>query len=148
MPKMIVALVVAAVVLATAPAAAAGDVRRPRVRFTTADGAALTATPADAPPAGVRGRAGDDVSGVRRVTVTYCPGSKTSDGSWTCTSNASVSTPTTVTAALSCNDTRRSCTWSAPLPRRPGRYLVFATATDRARRARSTGPIEVYVVSA
>lgn len=128
-----------------ASAASAADRKAPRVGFTTQDDAVLVPAGGDASASAVQGWAKDRKSGVRRVTVTYCPGRKSSDGSWTCSSNGTTARPTSVRAALSCNKRRRSCTWSAAVPLTPGSYLVFAEAADRAGHTRSAGPIEVYV---
>lgn len=147
MVNAIVSVLIAFVVLsAGSPAdAAATDHRRPTVGFTTADGAVMVAAPAESDLSATTGWAKDDLSGVRRVFVTYCPGTKSDDGSWTCGSTGSVGSVTLVRAALACSATRRSCTWSASVPPEPGTYLVFVKATDRAGHGRAAGPIEVYV---
>jgi hypothetical protein len=46
---------------------------------------------------------------------------------------------TTVTAAVTCNAARTSCTWSAGLPSLPGLYTVKAIVSDRAGNV-YTGP--------
>ena len=124
---------------------ASADRKPPRVGFTTQDDEVLVPAGGDTSASAVQGWAKDRKSGIRRVTVTYCPGHKGSDGSWTCTSTGTTARPSSVRAALSCNKARRSCTWNAAVPLTPGSYLVFAEAVDRAGHTRSAGPIEVYV---
>lgn len=141
-----VLILVLALFAGSPSAAAVKDKERPTVGFTTGDGSVLAAAPADAGLSAVKGWAKDDVSGIRRVTVSYCPGSKASDGSWTCGSTGALGFLTTTKAALTCNSTRRSCTWTAAVPQHPGTYLAFVKATDRTGRSRSAGPIQVYVV--
>lgn len=145
--KMIATVVIA--VLAASPRAPADaavkDHKRPAVGFTTADGAVLVAAPADSDLSATRGWARDGTSGVRRVSVTYCPGAKGANGSWSCGSIGSLGAFTTTRAVVSCDSMRRSCTWSALAPQQPGRYLVFVEAEDRDGNNRTAGPIEVYV---
>jgi hypothetical protein len=144
--------------LAGTPVGAAPDDAPPSVAFGTQDGAILLGLPTghetldevpadDAPAAGVHGTARDVGSGVDRVMVTFCRGSRRSDGGWTCGSNG-VALPgdiVAVDAALRCRDQRRSCSWAVAAPALPGTYLVVARAWDRAGNARSRGPIEVVV---
>lgn len=147
MRKVTVALSFAALAAITVdPAAAApADRTRPGVGFTTPDGAVRVSGGTGSELSATEGWVRDDASGVRRVTVTYCPGSKGEDGSWTCGSTGTVGTPTTTRAVLTCDRPRRSCSWSAAVPTQPGRYLVFAEASDRAGHRRVVGPIEVVV---
>ncbi|WP_460526606.1 virginiamycin B lyase family protein [Flindersiella endophytica] len=64
------------------------------------------------------GSASDGLSGVSKLTVQYRP--------------IVLGAPATVSATLTCDQARRSCTWSAPAPTTLGLYSVTATATDAA----------------
>lgn len=134
--------------LVAAPAAAGPDRKPPRVTFTTPEDAVLVGPPTPTEAGQVRGRATDRRSGVRKVVVTFCPGSRTADGGWTCGSDLTDPRPiVSRRAALSCaNGKKRSCDWAAPAPIHPGRWLVFAAATDRAGNERSRGPLQILVV--
>jgi hypothetical protein len=140
-------LAVALVILAAVPAwAASKDRRPPRVGFTTQDQDVVVAAPSHSAATAVQGWAKDKGSGIRRVTVTYCPGRKSSDGSWTCNSTGTLASPSRARATLACDPPRRSCTWEAPVPRPAGSYLAFVKAVDRAGNARERGPIQIYVI--
>ena len=147
--RTLVAVVAALVVLPVAPASAARDSVAPRVRITTPDGATRVGAPYASDMTTVSGIARDDLSGIRRVKVTYCPNGTIDDqGGWSCgTGPGGVGSISTVRADLSCsNVTRRYCTWVAQVPQEPSNYLVFAEAVDRAGNRRSTGPIAITVV--
>lgn len=143
----VVLLVAALSVSAISPASAARtpDRTAPSAGFTTTDGAVKVSAAGGSDLAATHGWTRDRSSGVQRVVVTYCPGSKGADGSWTCGSTGSLGSVMTARADLSCTSSRRSCAWSAPVPQRPGRYLVFARATDRAGHSRAAGPVEIVV---
>jgi hypothetical protein len=147
--------------LAVPAYAAPTDRKPPEVRVTTPDGATRVSAPGPAHQAflsvgtvvvvnvgamSVAGTASDLSSGVERVTVVYCPGSR-SNGGWTCQSSLVATAPTSRAATLSCtNAARRQCTWKAAPPDLPGRYLVFAEARDLAGNRAGTGPVEILVV--
>lgn len=88
----------------------------------------------------VTGVATDKGSGIKKVVVTFCPGSK-SEGSWTCNG-----LPESHTAELECHDSRTHCLWSAAPPVTPGSHLVFVKAVDRAKNKAFKGPREVFVI--
>lgn len=142
-------VIVAAGALLMFPAEGSADRKPPSVGFTTKDRAVLVSSPVpvqDVPvPTTVGGWAKDDRAGIRSVTVVYCPGSRDDSGGWSCGSTGSLGSLTVKPARLSCARARLSCSWSAALPTQPGVYLVFAKATDSARRTRSIGPLQVYV---
>ncbi|MFA5788033.1 MAG: hypothetical protein WDA71_13805, partial [Actinomycetota bacterium] len=81
----------------------------------------------------LEGTAADDLSGVDAVTLTYTP---TTAGL----------PPETVSAELTCDQVRTSCTWKAPPPALPGTYAVEVTATDRADNGSSGSRMEVTVI--
>ncbi len=144
MKKLIATAAASLVVVAAASTAsfAGVDTRDPRVRFTTEDGAVLVSATGS-----TSGVARDGNSGIKRVKVMYCPGSRTEDGGWTCKVDAT--TPQKIVtnrAALDCTAGARRCTWTAAAPAIPGNYLAFAMAKDRAGNEAIVGPIEVVVV--
>lgn len=133
---------------ALAPLAAGGpayaaDAAPPKVPITTPPGALLVA-----PVSAVTGRASDDAAGIAGVRVTFCGNASAHGGGWSCGSGPlGLSVVETYDATVTCtSSTRRSCTWSVPVPLRPDRYLVVATATDLAGRTASAGPVDVVVV--
>lgn len=141
-----VVLVAALVIAMVSPAAGAPrDRQPPTLGFRTQDQSVVAGAPGETDVTQVRGWARDKRSGIRRVTVTYCAGSKHADGSWTCNGTPTASGLSVTDARLSCNAKRRSCTWRAAVPVQPGSYLAFAQARDRAGRTRSVGPIQIYV---
>jgi hypothetical protein len=80
----------------------------------------------------VQGRTVDDLSGVKRVSVTFTP--QTGD-------------PQTVDVPLVCGSTIRACSWKAPVPVVPGRYIVTVEARDLADNVETNGPsISVIVL--
>jgi hypothetical protein len=127
-------------------AVAAQDERAPRVAFTTSSGDVVVGAPAETDVSTVRGTAADKGSGVKRVKMLYCNGSVDDDGGWSC-GNGVAPAFTSVRATVECSSpARTSCLWSAPAPTRPGNYLVFAEARDKAGNERTAGPIEITVV--
>lgn len=85
-----------------------------------------------------------DRSGIRDVDVFACTGSQI-QGGWMCTQVLVVGSFQSKDATLSCAGTR--CDWHARLDMlEPGKYLVFATATDRAGNRGSDGPANVIVI--
>lgn len=136
--KLVAVLIAGSVALsALATPASAGkrDRRKPGVNFTTAENATVSqATP-------VEGEAWDRRSGIKKVIVTFCAGSKGSDGSWTCDS-----LPSSTRAELDCHEGRKHCLWSASPPLRPGSHLVFVKAVDRAGNKTYRGPRQVTVI--
>jgi hypothetical protein len=91
------------------------------------DGINIDATPPDtkvnnvlilAPGRPLTGSASDGLSGATKVTVAYRP--------------ILLGAPSTVEGTLTCDQARRSCTWSAPAPSTLGLYSVTATAVDAA----------------
>ncbi|WP_372727707.1 hypothetical protein [Nocardioides sp.] len=144
------ALLLAVLCSPSAPAASAppgADRRPPSSGFTQTDVPVRVGAPLPSDLALVQGWARDDRSGVDRVTVFFCPGTRHQDGSWVCTSELSpVSTPFQVRAEVVCRagSRRRDCQWRTPAPERPGRYLVLVRAQDRSGRS-ATSP-EVFEV--
>lgn len=102
-----------------------GDAAAPVSSFTTANNAVLL-------PGGlVAGATTDDAAGVSTVAVTFTP---------------VAGTPTSVSATLSCNATRSSCSWTAAAPLVPGQYTVRARGTDLVGRTESPGPAITVIV--
>jgi hypothetical protein len=97
-----------------------GDLVAPTTAISTPNLGIVLATGA------VTGSVSDDRSGVDTVLVTFTP--------------VLPLAPTTVVATLSCNASRRLCTWSAPVPLIPGVYSVNARATDLAGNTEFPGP--------
>lgn len=145
MLSRLLTLVVVASLAGVGPAAAASrDAKAPRITFATQSGDVLVGAPAESDVSTVRGSVTDKRSGTKRVRVTYCSGGMDDDGGWTCGGTAGAIT--TVDARLECAaPSHRSCLWSAAAPTRPGSYLVFVRARDRAGNVSSAGPIEVLV---
>ena len=106
------------------------DQTPPKDAFTTADGAIVTSLPTG--PV-VTGTAGDNLSGVDSVDVTFTP--LTTGG-----------TKSTVPATLACNTSRTACTWTAAPPLVPGEYQVSVSAQDLAGNPASPPePITIVV---
>jgi hypothetical protein len=103
-----------------------GDLTGPTSAFTTSNNGIVL------PTQSVTGTVTDDRSGVVTVTVTFTPLLPTGGS--------------TVQATLSCNATRRSCTWSAAVPLIPGVYTVTVTATDLAGNAEFPGQTITVIV--
>ncbi|HVF06483.1 MAG TPA: hypothetical protein VNA20_16700 [Frankiaceae bacterium] len=134
----------ATAVLLALPAGADAAERRPRVAIGTKPGSVLLGLPAGGGRGEGTAAAG---AGVARVRVLWCGnGQYLAGGGWTCGSGfvtPVVSYDATVTCATVA---RTSCTWSAPAPVQPSRYLLFAIATDAAGRYDVAGPVDVVVV--
>jgi hypothetical protein len=141
--KRSLALVLLLAAVAAPAAARARDYTAPKLSFSTQDGDVLVGAPAASEVSTVAGVARDGGSGIRRVVVTYCAGSK-NNGGWTCSSTLIGSGISTVRAELDCEAAR--CDWAALVPSEPGMYLAFAKAVDRAGNVRHEGPIEITVV--
>jgi hypothetical protein len=97
-----------------------GDLAAPTSAIATPNNGILLATQS------VTGSVTDGRSGVDTVVVTFTP--------------VLPLAPTTVNATLSCNATRRLCTWSAAVPLIPGLYSVNVRATDLAGNVEFPGP--------
>ena len=142
--------VLSAVVAVSPAAAGSADTTAPRVRFATADDAVVLGVPVEHDLTAVRGTATDrNGRGIRSVSVLFCGNAeRLAGGGYRCGSGAaSVGTVERRSATVRCGDARRRrCEWSVQTPSAPGRYLVVATATDRAGNQRSAGPIFVTVV--
>ena len=144
-------LVVLGLLAAVSPATAgAADKTAPRVRFATSDDAVVVAAPVDSDATRIRGVATDrNGRGVKSVSVVYCGNAeRLPRGGYRCgTSPVVVAAVERRAATTTCsNRTRRWCRWSAEAPRTPGRYIVMATATDRAGNVRSAGPVFITVL--
>ena len=145
----IVAVLALLLVLPASPANAARDAVRPRVTITTPDGATRVGAPYTSPQTTVAGTATDNRSGVRKVTVVFCPNGQTDDrGGWTCgTGVGGTGKISSVRADLSCRDhERHACNWVAQVPQEPSNYLVFAEAVDRAGNVRYSWSITIVVI--
>ncbi|HVL33370.1 MAG TPA: hypothetical protein VM600_07295 [Actinomycetota bacterium] len=80
----------------------------------------------------VSGHVTDNFAGVEQVTVTFTP---------------AVGMTISTTATLFCNPSARQCSWQAPVPATPSRYLVRARGRDFAGNVETPGPtIYIYVV--
>ena len=150
MTLVVLGAVVAAVMAVSPAAAGTADTTAPRVRFATSDDAVLLGVPVDHELSAVRGTATDRRGrGIRSVSVLFCGNAeRLAGGGYRCGSGvASVSAVERRTATVTCADAlRRRCDWTVQTPSAPGRYLVIATATDRAGNQRSAGPIFVTVL--
>lgn len=143
MKKLIAIATASLVLVAVTPTASLGgaDARDPKVRFSTEDGAVLVSAAGS-----TSGVARDTHSGIKRVKVIYCSGSRADDGGWTCKTDATSPPVVTERAELDCTAGSRRCNWTAAAPAIPGNYLAFAMAKDRAGNEAVAGPIEVIVV--
>jgi len=91
-----------------------GDVDAPRSSFSISDNAIVLSAPLGT----VSGAVTDNLTGVESLTLTFTP-TLPAGGS-------------TVSATLSCNASRKSCSFTAPAPTVPGLYTVRAKAVDSA----------------
>ena len=106
----------------------ARDTQIPTAAITTADGTKLTVAQA----ATIEGTAADQGSGIKKLDVTFTPGT---------------GSPQTVAAELECRTGRRSCTWSAEAPGVVGTYTVIAKAFDGEGNTATTEAIEITLVN-
>ena len=120
-------------VLAVAVPALAADTTAPVVSFVTPTDSVLVSNPAaqqnDTVPLEVKGTATDNSAGIAEVWATWIRCDVPPSGS-SCTTISNAQ-PTTTPVALSCNSTRRSCTWRAAAATVPGFYFVYGQARDR-----------------
>ena len=83
----------------------------------------------------ITGSATDNVAGVAGVVVIYTP--------------QVLGSPTTASAALTCNPSPPSCTWTSTVPAlAPGAYQVQSQATDLAGNVETPGPGTIFNVGA
>lgn len=150
-PVLALALALAWGGLATAPAAT-GFPPEPRSGsptggFTTSDGAVLVGAPSGSPETSLSAVTGwaRAVAGVRRVRVSFCPGSA-EGGGYQCGSTPALGEWRSVRAALACSRATTRCDWRATTPLTPGRYVVVARVVDDRGRSRTVGAVAVTVV--
>jgi centrosomal CEP192-like protein/ASPM-SPD-2-Hydin domain-containing protein len=105
----------------------------PTTAIMTKEGAVIIGGPLVLPSVqSVQGRTVDDLSGVKRVAVTFTP---------------DAGAASTIVVSLNCGSTNRGCSWNVPAPLIPGRYTVTTEASDYAGNIEADGPsISVIVL--